>query len=98
MLDNDPLEKVRSISRNTPNSATQSRTGVNDFNPTLTVPNVYRTDVYVPVYQREAFTRLRLMSHNLRIEAGRWSRTPTELRVCLCDGVNVQIEQHVLID
>lgn len=96
--DNDPMEKLRNILRNTPNSAIKIRTYVNDFNPTLTVHNIYKTDKYVPDYQREAFTRLRLMSHNLRIETGRWSRTPTEQRVCLCDGVHVQTEKHVLLE
>lgn len=98
VLDNDPLERVRSMLRNTPSSATKINTYINDFNPTLTVHNVYTTNDYVPDYQREAFTRLRLMSHNLRIETGRWSRTPTEQRVCLCDGVHVQTEQHVLLE
>ena len=37
------------------------------------------------------------MSHNLRVETGRWSRTPRELRVCHCSPVVVQDEEHVLI-
>ena len=37
------------------------------------------------------------MSHNLRIETGRWSRIPRERRVCLCDATQLQTENHVLI-
>ena len=51
----------------------------------------------IPDYKREAFTRMRVMSHSLRIETGRWSRTPSEQRVCQCDENSVQTERHVLI-
>ena len=37
------------------------------------------------------------MSHNLRIETGRWSRTPTEMRLCECGENAVQNEEHVLL-
>ena len=37
------------------------------------------------------------MSHDLRIETGRWSRTPRDLRVCPCSPVSIQDEEHVLI-
>lgn len=45
----------------------------------------------------EAFTRLRLMSHSLRIEVGRWSRTQCDQRVCPCDGIHMQTEEHALL-
>ena len=38
------------------------------------------------------------MSHSLRIETGRWSRTPAQHRVCVCDGNHVQTERHVLVE
>ena len=38
------------------------------------------------------------MSHNLKIETGRWSRIPRERRVCQCDDRQLQSEAHVLID
>ena len=38
-------------------------------------------------------TRLRLSSHNLAIEKGRWSRIPRELRLCSCGSI--QCEEHV---
>ena len=36
----------------------------------------------------------RLSSHNLKIETGRWTRQPRELRLCLCG--QVQDEMHVI--
>ena len=37
------------------------------------------------------------MSHNLKVETGRWSRTPKELRVCSCTSDTIQTEEHVLL-
>lgn len=37
------------------------------------------------------------MSHEYKIETGRWSRLPKENRVCICSGVEVQNEEHVLL-
>ena len=51
----------------------------------------------MPDYQRESFSRLRLMSHNLRIKTGKWSRTPAEQRLCFCVDSQVQTERHVLV-
>ena len=65
----------------------------------LTVHDVYiRSDLYMPDYQRESFSRLRLMSHNLRIKTGRWSRTPAEQRLCFSVDSQVQTERHVLVE
>ena len=44
-----------------------------------------------------SFTRLRLMSHQLRVETGRWSRTDRMRGVCQCDNTSVQDENHVLL-
>ena len=44
---------------------------------------------------RVAFTRLRLSSHRLKVEVGRWARIPHDQRMCQC-GLEVQTEQHVL--
>ena len=38
------------------------------------------------------------MSHNLKIETGRWSRVPREARVCICSTNVVQDECHVLLE
>ena len=53
---------------------------------------------FIPDYHRESFSRIRLMSHNLKIETGRWSRIPRERRMCHCDNNHLQTEAHVLID
>lgn len=42
----------------------------------------------------QCFTRMRLQSHRLKIETGRWSRQPVENRLCECGAV--QTEEHVL--
>ena len=41
-------------------------------------------------------TRLRLGSHYLRVETGRWARIPPERRTCSCQS-GIQDELHVLL-
>ena len=65
------------------------------INPTLLPSPLYK-DPSVPEYARVACTRLRLSSHRLRIETGRWARIPRENRTCRC-GNAVQTEEHVLL-
>ena len=77
-----------------PAGATKITTYLNE----MTVHPVYRTKEYIPDYKRQSFTRLRVLSHQLRVEVGRWSRTPAEQRVSHCDGTNVQTEKHVLLE
>ena len=79
-------------------NATKLYTYVNILNTAMEVHPVYTTSTYIPDYERESFSRLRLMSHNLKIETGRWSCIPPERRVCLCDNIQPQTEAHVLID
>ena len=67
------------------------------INPTLSVHPVYTSNEIVEDDFRTAFTRLRLSSHRLRIETGRWTRTPQEERLCQCGGA-IQTEQHVLCE
>ena len=45
---------------------------------------------------RITFTRFRTSSHRLRIETGRWCRTPREKRLCQC-GEGVQTEEHIIM-
>ena len=78
-------------------NSTKYRTYATVLNPSLSLHPIYDTSIYIPDYQRVAFSRTRLMSHNLRVETGRWSRTPPERRVCHCDNVQPQTEEHVLI-
>ena len=92
------LVQMRNEIRNKPETATKYHTYREVLNTSLQTHKIYSENVYVPDYMRTAFTRLRIMSHDLRIETGRWSRTPRELRVCNCDSETVQSELHVLID
>ena len=63
--------------------------------PSLEVPSVYRNRL-IPEYKRVKYSKLRLSSHDLRIETGRWCRIPRERRLCkcLCD---IQTEERVLL-
>ena len=64
------------------------------LNPNMEIHNMYKSKK-VPEYLRIAFTRFRLSSHRLRIETGRWVRTPPEERLCECGSI--QNEEHVLL-
>ena len=66
-----------------------------NINPELCVHQVYTIkNKYIDESKRTAFTRLRLSSHRLKIETGRWSRIDRENRLCDCGSV--QDESHVL--
>ena len=52
------------------------------LNSTLSLHQVYSSKQYIPDYQCQAFTRLRVISHSLKIERGRWSRAPPDIRLC----------------
>ena len=66
-------------------------------NAPLCVPSVYRrSDIVIPERLRVVFSRMRLSSHNLRIETGRWSRLARQDRLCGCG--EIQDEKHVLCD
>ena len=53
------------------------------MNPGLILHNVYKdTGTFIRDYQRVSFTRLRLSAHRLRVETGRWTRTPREAQMC----------------
>ena len=65
------------------------------MNPSLKHPTIYRND-NIPEYKRVEYTRVMLSSHNLRIETGRWCRTPREDRICTCKE-DIQIEEHTLL-
>ena len=70
------------------------------INPNLMVHNVYSHtvlgDEFIPEVYRISFSQMRLSSHRLRIEVGRWSRLPREARLCPCG--QIQDECHVLRD
>ena len=56
---------------------------------------MYQGETVVDDDLRTALTRLRLSSHRLRIETGRWARIEHDNRLCQC-GLSIQTEQHVL--
>ncbi len=65
--------------------------------PDLNVHEVYsQTDPIFPECHRIAFSKLHLVSHNLRNETGRWARLPREQRLCQCRSV--QTEDHIIAD
>ena len=64
------------------------------MNPELNVHEIYKQLNPIPEHQRCHFTRLRVVSHNLRIETGRWARQDRENRLCSCGAI--QTEEHVI--
>ena len=67
------------------------------FNSDLLVHPVYKsTDTALSEWARIHFTRMRLSSHYLHIETGRWCRLPRHRRLCICG--HVQSEEHVLLE
>ena len=58
---------------------------------------MYTKQHSIPDYKRLIFTRLRLSSHNLKIEPGRWHvpPIPRDQRLCSC-GPYVQDEEHMI--
>ena len=72
----NPLSSIATRIRGKPQTASKFLTYRTDLNRTLTVHGVYQTKEWIPDYKRQAFTRLRLMSHNLKIETGRRGELP----------------------
>ena len=56
----------------------------------------YLSDI-TNVKHRKALTRLRMSSHQLAIEEGRYSETPREMRICSLCKTGVEDEAHFLI-
>ena len=68
-----------------------------EINPAYSVHIIYKSrSIKIPELYRLSFTRLRLSSHELRIETGRWARIPRERRLCPCG--EIQDEKHVIVD
>ena len=67
-----------------------------EINPSMkTCGILQRHDPSVKEYHRISMTRLRLGSHHLKVETGRWARIPLERRLCSCG--DIQTETHVLL-
>ena len=69
-----------------------------ELNVSLNLHPVYVTSEYIPDYLCESFSRIRLMSHNLKIDTSRWSSLLRKARVSICDSGTVQTENHLLIE
>lgn len=65
-----------------------------DINNSLEFHPMYTPISNVSENDRMIVTCLRLSSHNLAIETGRWNGTPREERLCACGCV--QTETHIL--
>ena len=68
-------------------------------NPELSIHEIYNRKTNVNEIERMSWTRLRLSSHSLAIEKGRWNRRgrgrlPIEERLCPCG--QVQTESHII--
>ena len=70
------------------------------MNPDLTVHPLYKVTNSNQIIEdnlRMAFTRVRLCSHRLRSETGRWNRVPSDQRFCPhCNKQAIQNEEHLL--
>ena len=91
----ESLEKIRAKIRTEAATSTRRATYLS-MNPELARHSMY--DTVVPERHRMATTRIRLGSHRLRAETGRWARIPRELRVCPCGNDAVQDEEHVMTE
>ena len=90
----DEVSKIKDSINSTAMSATKFQTYLS-MNPMLEIHSLYtKAAPTIPDYLRINFTRYRLSSHQLRVEVGRWSRTPADQRTCTC-GLGVQNEQHI---
>ena len=92
----DPLNKMTSYVRER-QDATKFTVYRSLLNPSLSVHNIYSSREFIPDYKRQSFTRIRVMSHSLRVETGRWGRIPPDLRLCSFNQNVVQSEEHILL-
>ena len=68
------------------------------MNPTLEVHPIYYLPHTILDEKRVEFSRFRLSAHRLKVETGRWTRTPRERRTCSCDSSSLQDERHALLE
>ena len=89
---------LQNIKQKVQRSVRTRHTTYRELNPSFSLNFVYTPESRVPEYLRISFTRMRLMSHRLRIETGRWTRPITlrENRLCRCK-CDVQSEEHAML-
>ena len=94
-MDYDPVETFINQVRARILTGTSTRVSTyRDFNPSAQAHGMYTT--VIPEYKRVVVTRIRMGSHRLKVETGRWSRTPRDQRLCSCG--KIQDERHVLLE
>ncbi len=94
-ITSDPVTEFSVLNKDSVQNSEASRSVIyRDLNPDLSEHSMY-SDTKVNERYRIVTTRLRLGSHRLKIETGRWSRIPRDMRLCSCDQ-DVQSEEHVL--
>ena len=91
------MEKMKERIRE---SESSKRRFYKSVNPDLEAHDIYKDKHSINEFHRMSFTRLRLSSHSLAVETGRWNRQggnplPLEERVCSC-GEGIQTERHVI--
>jgi hypothetical protein len=91
-----PVETYLQSARTQIQAATTTKLSTyRTINPALEVHPIYYKNSPVEEYKRIETTRLRLSSHRLKIETGRWSRIQRDQRLCSCGAI--QDESHVLL-
>ena len=90
---------VESIKLSIASSASSRRQSYLVMNPSLALHPIYKSRGNINELHRIAFSRLRVIGHNLAIETGRWNRRGRgrlEVAERLCPCGEVQTELHVL--
>ena len=96
-LANDHVELCRQL-RGAPPEKTKHRLYLS-MNPDLSVNPIYKVNSSEHAFEdslRMVFTRIRVCSHKLRSETGRWDGTPPNQRICPHCVHSVQDEEHIL--
>ena len=92
--EDDPvLTELQSIKNRIITSDSSRRQAYAKLNNDLSLHKAYKSNT-IPEHARKAFTRLRLGSHRLKMETGRWARLPPEQRLCECG--QIQTDEHIL--
>ena len=90
----DTSENGTIINQKFGNETGTKATTYRKINPNLTVHRISNTGCYIDERETVVFTKFRLSSHTLKVETGRWSRTPREERLCECG--KIQDENHIV--
>ena len=54
---------------------------------------------YLPLWRRKYLTMMRVGTHKLRVETGRWANEPLQQRICkVCTADKIEDELHVVVE